>query len=84
MDVRLHIERLVVDGTVMQSGGAAALGGAVGAELTRLLAGDLPPMLRTGAAVPVLRANAAPVGKDGRQVPLGSQVAQAVYRSLGS
>lgn len=80
----MHIERLVVDGIAVEPGGGPALGGAVEAELTRLLTGDIPPMLRTGAMVPVLRAQAAPVSQDGRPVALGAQVAQAVYRSLGS
>ena len=84
MDLRVHIDRLVVDGMGIEPGSGPALGGAVQAELTRLLAGALPAMLRAGATVPVLRAQAQPAGPDGRPVGLGAQVARAVYRSLGS
>jgi hypothetical protein len=84
MDVRVHIERLVVDGLGTDPGGGTALGRSVQAELGRLLAGGLPALLRSDAAVPALRAQARPVGSDGRSIGLGAQVAQAVYRSLGA
>lgn len=82
MNVRLHIERLVVDGVDLGPGGGRRLQAAVEAELTRLVThGGLgQPVL--GAAVPSLAVSAIPL--DANPSRLGAHVARAVYDGLKS
>ena len=91
-DVRVHIERLVLDGLPVGPGGAGLVQAALEAELARLITdGGLAGGLSAGGAVPELppaemppapqagsaQAGSAPAG-------LGAGVARAVYARIGS
>lgn len=86
MNVELRIERLVLTGVPLPPGGRAALAGAFGCELSRLIqAGGLSPALLGGAGTPRLTATlgpsaAAPAGAGSR---LGRELARSVYSCLG-
>lgn len=83
MNVRLHIERLVIDGLDVPFGARGLLGGALERELAQLIArGGLSRVLAAGGALPSLgtpqiEASAAPA-------QLGQAVARAVYGGLGA
>jgi hypothetical protein len=81
MNVRLHIERLVLEGLDVPHGGRAALQAAVEGELGRLIGeGGLAQL--TGVAVPTVRAPqiTAPVSDP---ASLGNAIASSVYRGVG-
>jgi hypothetical protein len=83
MNVRVRIERLVLDGVAVPPGGRAALRAAVEGELARLLAeGGLGGRWSQGGAVPRLPggAIAVPAGLD--PALLGRRIAGAVYGGL--
>jgi len=78
MNVELHIEQLVLSGLPLPPGGRAALGGAFGRELTRLIQdGGVSPALLGGVSSPRLTATLAPQGA------LGTEIARSVYSCLG-
>jgi len=78
MNVELHIERLVLNGVPLPSGGRNALAGAFGRELTRLIRdGGVSPALLGGISSPRLTATLGPTG------PLGTELARSVYSCLG-
>ena len=78
MNVELHIERLVLNGLPLPPGGRAALAGAFGRELTRLIQdGGVSPALLGGISSPRLTATLTPSG------PLGTEIARSVYSCLG-
>jgi hypothetical protein len=82
MKVRLHIDRVVLDGLDVAHGSRGLLGAAVEQELARLvLAGGLSPALAAGMAVPALRAPQ--IGANGTPAQLGTAIAGAVYGGLG-
>ena len=79
--IRLHIGELVVNGVPVSD--RDAFGDAIRGELTRLLsAGALPAALARNLQIPSLDAGALRVTSSQPRA-LGSQVAQAVHRSLG-
>lgn len=79
--IRLHIDELVLNGVPVSD--RDALGDALRGELTRLLsAGALPAALTRSLHIPSLNAGALPVTSSQPRA-LGTQVAQAVHRSLG-
>ncbi len=85
MNIELHIERLVLTGVPLPPGGRAALAGAFGRELTRLIQdGGLAPALRDGTGTPRLTATlgAPAAGRTGTG-PLGLELARSVYSCLG-
>lgn len=85
MNIKLHIERLVIEGLPVGRHQSASVGAAVEAELTRLLAtGDLATELKSGAALPSVRAAAINVTNDTNLTQLGSQIAQAVHGGIGT
>jgi hypothetical protein len=84
MNVRLHIERLVVEGVPLGPGGGARLQAAVEQELTRLLTRDgLNPALTNAGAI--LRLPAPSIQLDGGNKPaeLGRRIARAVHGGIG-
>lgn len=82
MNVRLHVDRLVLDGIDVPYAARGALRAALEQELARLIAnGGLSPSLAGGAAVPSLRAAEIPI--DGSPGRLGVAIAGAVYGGLG-
>ena len=83
-DLKLHIERLVLDGLPLKPGEERLVQAALEAELTRLLvAGGLAEAWQAGGAVPTLPAVSAPVSQGASPAVIGRQVAQSVYSSLG-
>jgi hypothetical protein len=81
VNVDLHIERLVLTGVALPPGGRAALAGAFGRELTRLIQdGGLSPALLGGISTPRLTATLGPSAGAGPR--LGRELARSVYSSL--
>ena len=81
MNVRLHIEELVLDG--FPPGDRYRIAAAVEAELTRLFADrGVPPGLSSGGAVPAVDGGSFDVAPGARSDRIGAQVAQAVYGGL--
>ena len=85
MNIRLHIERVVLDGLDLSQAEAQNLHASLEAELTQLLAGGLAPRLLSGGAYPSLAVRGLESGKHPptQASTLGSQVAQAVYGGIG-
>ena len=85
MNVDLHIERLVLTGVPLPPGGRAALAGAFGRELTRLIQnGGLAPALVGGTGMPRLTATLGPAAARAGAAPrLGRELARSVYSCLG-
>ena len=83
MNIKLHIERLVLDGLPITRSQGPLVQAAVEAELARLLAeGSLAPELASGGAVPSVRADGInSVGGSPGQI--GRQIARAVYGGIG-
>lgn len=89
-DIRLHIERLVIDEVVLGAAGdARQLGAAVEAELTRLLGeGGLSADLAAGGAVGALPegtmdAQRSGPGSRSTATSLGDRIANAVFGRIG-
>jgi hypothetical protein len=85
LNVELRIERLVLTGVPLPPGGRAALAGAFGRELTRLIQdGGLAPALVGGTGTPRLTATLGPaVARAGAAPRLGQELARSVYSCLG-
>jgi hypothetical protein len=83
MTIRIDVERLVIDGIELDARGAEALRAAVAAELVRLFEQRRPGAGLGGGAVPMLRAPAVQFDAGASPTRMGSQVAQAVYGSIG-
>jgi len=79
--VHLHIERLVVDGSLVGPGQSAKLRAEVEAELSWLLRAGGLPRAQSGA-VPIASAPAFEMPKHGERTELGKSVAHSVYASL--
>ena len=83
--LRLHVERLVLDGLALAPGEEPALQAALEAELTRLLAeGGLAPHLLAGGARPYARGGMVRAAGSGDPTGLGQQIARAVYGGIGN
>jgi hypothetical protein len=80
MNVRLHIDRLVVDGIALGPAAGRRLQAAVESELTRLITANGLGHPAHGAAVPSLRAGAIPL--DPNPARLGAHIARVVYQGL--
>lgn len=84
MNVRLHVERLVLDELPLAPGAAPWVRAAVEAELTRLIAAGGPaPGLASLGAVPALTGGSIEVAPEAAPAELGAKIAQAVYGGLG-
>jgi len=84
MNIRLHIERLVVDGFGMQHADGRAVKSAVQTELRSLLTDNgLRHELQQGGALPQVRAGALQVGAKPSPTQLGTQIARSVYGGIG-
>jgi len=82
MNIRLHIDRLVLEGLDVPSASRAALGAALEQELARLIAaGGLAPWLAGGTAVPSM--DAPPIDAPGSPHQLGTAIAGALYAGMG-
>jgi hypothetical protein len=83
MTIKIHIEKLVLDGLPVQSHDGPELRKAMAKELVRLLAeGGLSPELVGGGAYPDVPAGNANIsGKNATKV--GREIARAVYGRIG-
>jgi hypothetical protein len=83
MSIKLHIERLVLDGLPVTRSQGPLVKAAVETELARLMAeGGLAQELASGGAVPSVRADGInSVG--GSPARIGRQIAKAVYGGIG-
>jgi len=83
MTIRLHIDRLIVDGLDLQHGSGKAVAAAVQRELGRLVgSGGLASWTQAGIAVPSVAAP--PIQAVGSPDALGAAIAGAVYSGIGS
>jgi hypothetical protein len=84
LKIRLHIERMVLNGLAVDRAHGGRVRGALQAELARLLAsGGVSPELRSGAVVPSLRGEKLRVAKGSAPAELGRNIAAAVYGGIG-
>jgi hypothetical protein len=88
MNVRLHIDRLVLDGIDLAGIDIAAdrprLKAAIEQELARLIgAGGISPELAGGVALPSVRAQQIALAPDAKPAQLGAAIAGAVYGGVG-
>lgn len=84
MNIRLHIDRLILDGLLVNSVQSPQVKAAVEAELTRLLTADgLGNEISRGGAVPRVSANAFHLSQQDSPTRVGRQIAQSVYGGIG-
>ena len=84
MSVRLHIDRLVLDGVNVRAADRPRLQTAIESELARLIAtGGIAPELANGVAVPSVRAPQIALPQKNDATQLGTSIAGAVYGGVG-
>jgi hypothetical protein len=84
MNVRIHIERLVLEGLPVTAAGSASLRAAVEFELSRLVSEQgLHPALAAGGAWAHLPGESMQFQQGANPAALGTQIARAAYRRLG-
>lgn len=82
--IRLHIERLVLDGFPLAAGAAARVQAVVEDGLSRRLAASgLAEEFQTGGAVPFARGGELPLAPGLSPANLGARLAQAIYSGIG-
>ena len=82
-NLRLSIERIVLDGIALTGAETTRLRGAMQRELTRLLRQELPAGLRQGGAMPSVPPVAmGEIARGERPEAIGVRLARAVHRSL--
>lgn len=84
MNVKLHIERLVLEGISLEGKDAELLRTSATTELSRLLTqGGLDTSLSAGGAFPQLRVR--PIQLDGGgPSQIGKELARTLYREMGT
>jgi len=84
MTIRLHIERLVIDGLPLEAEHGPVVQAAVEAELTRLLVEEgLAPGLQQGGALAYTRGADICTTLPSTPVSLGQQIGRALYGGIG-
>jgi hypothetical protein len=84
MKVRLHIERVVLDGVDVPPGSRGALRASLERELaSRIAAGGLSDALASGIAVPAVSAPPIVIAHGTPAPTLGASIAQSVYAGIG-
>jgi hypothetical protein len=84
MRVRVHIERLILDGLPLGGLDGPRLQAALSEELTRLIgAQGISAELRNGGAYPSLPTEALFLARDENPRRLGTRVAKAVFSRIG-
>lgn len=84
MNVRIHIDRLVLDGFSLAHGESAPLQAAVEAELSRLLReGGIHPGLASGGALANVQGGSLELKPSIKTAALGGAIAQAAYKGFG-
>lgn len=85
MNIRLHIERLVLEGLPVPPHQGAVVQAAMEMELGRLLsAGRLSPQVAAGTSFPVLQGGMIQMASLASPVGVGAQIAGAVYSGIGA
>jgi len=85
MKVRIHIERMVLDGPPMTRSQLDQLRSAVESELAQLVqSGHLSPEILAGGAIRGISVPAIPERAARAPVGLGNQIARAMFRGIGS
>jgi hypothetical protein len=84
MNIKVHIERLILDGLPIEARQGALVKQAVEAELTRLLEENgLSERLQAGGAMPSLGASSIQVNAEKNPAQIGQQIGQSVYGGIG-
>lgn len=84
MNIRVNIERIVLDGIDVPRSQRPLLRATVGAELSRLLASTgLASVLMTKEAIPQVPTGTIQLTGNSDPSRLGKQIAQAVYGGIG-
>ncbi|WP_263352930.1 hypothetical protein [Acidicapsa acidisoli] len=84
MNVKLHIDRLVLEGIQLPGSQGAAVKAAVEAELGRLIkANGVSQEFRQGQVVQRVRAGAFQPARNSTPRMLGTQIAKSVYGGIG-
>ncbi len=84
MKIKLHIERLILDGLPLGRRHGPQVQAAVEKELTRLLASQgLGRAWQSGETVPRVSAPSFQLARETPPHRLGQQIARAVYSSIG-
>jgi hypothetical protein len=84
MNVKLHIERLVLDGFPLTARQGAEVREAVQAELTRLMTEtSIHPELQQSQSIPKLRADPLHTTSNAAPRTLGVKIARSVYGGVG-
>lgn len=84
MNIRVHIERIVLDGIAVPRSQRPLLRATVEAELSRLLASNgLASALMTKGAIPQVPTGTIQLTGNSDPSRLGKQIAQAVYGGIG-
>src|SRR5260370_23970269 len=85
MKIKLHIERLVLDGLPIARTQGGKVRAAVEQELTRLLAtGGVSHELRPGGAMPSLRGGRMRLQKGISATEMGQEIARSVHQRIGT
>ena len=83
MTIRVHIERLVLDGLPLTQAQGAQVREAVESELAhRLAEGGLATGLAQGGAVPSVRAPSIALSADARPQAIGKQIGGAIHGGI--
>ena len=84
MKIKLHIERLILDGLNVERLDGSVVQAAVETELARLLSTEgLHPSLLSGGAMPHAPGGSIQLTSESSPARLGTQIAQAAYGGLG-
>jgi hypothetical protein len=84
MSVRVHIDRVVLDGISVSAAGRPHLRAAIESELARLIAaGGISPELAGGIAVPSVRAPEMSFAGNAEPAQIGRRIAHSVYAGVG-
>jgi hypothetical protein len=83
MNIKLHIDRLILEGLPVSATDGKTVRGAVESELTRLLtSGGVSESLHAGA-IPQVRANGLQYSPHAGPEQLGRQIANSLYGGIG-
>lgn len=84
MNIRVHIEQLVLDGISVTPDGRSLLQATAEAELSRLLTDQgLASRLEAGGALQGVRCGTIALAERASPSDMGQQIARAVYQGIG-
>lgn len=84
MNVRLHIDRLVLDGISVSAADRPRLQAAIEHELARLItANGISPALASGGALPSIAVPQITLAPHAKPAQLGASIAGALYGGVG-